>query len=281
MPSATIKIYLPHGDPKRLRTGEISNWSGKAVAGPRTELDQILKRDEAASAGVYILSGTDPFTGNSAAYIGEAESIKDRVKQHLSKDFWSQLVFFTSKDENLTKAHVRFLEGRLITLAKEAKRTDLTNSQASSSKLPESDIADMEIFLERVEQLLPALGVDVLVPITSRAGTPKETQLLYCEINGLKATARLTPSGIVVLKGSQATATLRPSASDYPWIVNSREQLLKNRVLVKNKDALAFQQDHEFSSPSAAAAIVHGGTANGRTAWKDEKNRTLKALESI
>lgn len=280
MPSATIKIYLPHGDPKRLRTGEISNWSGKAVAGPRTELDQILNRDEATSAGVYILSGTDPFTGNPAAYIGEAESIKDRLKQHLSKDFWSQLVIFTSKDENLTKAHVRFLEGRLIALAKKAKRTDLTNSQASSSKLPESDIADMEIFLERVEQLLPALGVDVLVPVTSRAGTPKETQLLFCEISGLKATARLTPNGIVVLKGSQAATTLRPSAAAYPWIVNSREQLLKAGILAHNKVALAFQQDHEFSSPSAAAAIVHGGTANGRTAWKDKDGRTLKALES-
>lgn len=281
MPSATIKIFLPHGDPKRLRTGEISNWSGKAVAGPRTELEQILKREEASSAGVYILSGVDPFTGNSAAYIGEAESIKDRVKQHLSKDFWSQIVFFTSKDENLTKAHVRFLEGRLITIAKEAKRADLTNSQASSAKLPESDVADMEIFLERIEQLLPALGVDVLVPVTSRAGTPKETRLLYCEINGLKAVARLTPNGIVVLKGSQAAPALRPSTENYPWIVNSREQLLKDHVLVKTQDALVFKQDHEFSSPSAAAAIVHGGTANGRTAWKDEKGRTLKSLESI
>lgn len=280
MPSATIKIFLPHGDPKRLRTGEISNWSGKAIAGPRTELDQILKRDEASCSGVYILSGVDPYTANPAAYIGEAESIKDRLKQHLAKDFWSQLVFFTSKDENLTKAHVRFLEGRLIALAKEARRADLTNSQASGSRLPESDIADMEIYLERIEQLLPALGVDVLVPVSSRGGTSKETQLLYCEVSGLTAIARLTPNGIVVLKGSQAAPSLRPSAADYPWIISSREQLLKNSILVLNKDVLVFQQDHEFSSPSAAAAIVHGGTANGRTAWKDEKGRTLKALES-
>jgi hypothetical protein len=280
MSSATIKIYLPHGDPKRLRTGEISNWSGKAIAGPRTELDQILSREEASSAGVYILSGTDPFTGNPAAYIGEAETIKDRLKQHLSKDFWSQVVFFTSKDENLTKAHIRFLESRIIVLAKDAKRFDLTNSQASSSKLPESDVADMEIFLERIEQLLPALGVDVLVPMTSPTGAPNEKDLLYCEISGLKAIARLTPNGIVVLKDSQAAASLRPSAASYPWIVNSREQLLKDGVLTSSKEALVFQQDYEFSSPSAAAAIVHGGTANGRTAWKNGKGQTLKELES-
>jgi hypothetical protein len=226
------------------------------------------------------LSGTDPFTGNPAAYIGEAETIKDRLKQHLSKDFWSQVVFFTSKDENLTKAHIRFLESRIIVLAKDAKRFDLTNSQASSSKLPESDVADMEIFLERIEQLLPALGVDVLVPMTSPTGAPNEKDLLYCEISGLKAIARLTPNGIVVLKDSQAAASLRPSAASYPWIVNSREQLLKDGVLASSKEALVFQQDYEFSSPSAAAAIVHGGTANGRTAWKNGKGQTLKELES-
>ena len=32
MPSATIKLFLVHGDAKRLRTAELSNWTGKAVA---------------------------------------------------------------------------------------------------------------------------------------------------------------------------------------------------------------------------------------------------------
>lgn len=281
MPSATIKIFLPHGDPKRLRTGEISNWTGKAIAGPRTELDQILQRDEATGTGIYILTGIDPFSGNPAAYIGEAESIKDRIKQHTSKDFWSQIVFFISKDENLTKAHIRFLEGHLIVLAKEAGRADLTNSQATKSRLPESDVADMDIFLEKIEQLLPALGVDVLVPVTTRAGATQESEILFCEVNDLKASARLTPNGIVVLAGSQAAPTLRPSAADYPWIVNAREQLIKSKILLKNDEALVFQRDHEFSSPSAAAAIIHGGTANGRTAWKNAAGKSLKFLESL
>jgi hypothetical protein len=33
MSSATIKIFLVQGDPKRLRIAELSNWTGKAVAG--------------------------------------------------------------------------------------------------------------------------------------------------------------------------------------------------------------------------------------------------------
>lgn len=280
MPSATIKIYLPHGDPKRLRTGEISNWSGKAVAGPRTELDQLLKRDEARNVGVYLLTGVEPMSGGPAVYIGEAECIQSRLKQHVDKDFWNHVVYFTSKDENLTKSHIRYLEGRLIELAKLSGRASLTNSQASTSKLPESDIADMEIFLTKIEQLLPALGVEVLVPIAAPPESKDEARLLFCEISGLKASGHLTPNGIVVLAQSQAVAALRPSAKDYPWVISARDQLVKDGVLVPSNGYFVFAKDHEFSSPSAAAAVVHGGTANGRTAWKDSNGRTLKQLES-
>ena len=71
MPSATIKVFLVHGDAKRLRTAELSNWTGKAVAGPRSELDSILARDESESPGVYFLSGTDSDSGKPAIYVGK------------------------------------------------------------------------------------------------------------------------------------------------------------------------------------------------------------------
>lgn len=103
MLSATIKLFLLHGDPKRLRTAETSNWSGKAIAAPRTDLEELTSRDEASQSGVYILTGNDPDTGGPTAYIGEAEVLRDRIRV--------SLVAFLSKDENLTKAHIRFLEG--------------------------------------------------------------------------------------------------------------------------------------------------------------------------
>jgi hypothetical protein len=87
------KIFLVHGDPKRLRTAELSNWTGKAVAGPRSEFDDVIAREESGSAGVYFLTGNEPETGNSVVYIGEAESIRDRLKSHLAKDYWNQVVF--------------------------------------------------------------------------------------------------------------------------------------------------------------------------------------------
>jgi hypothetical protein len=136
--SATIKLFLPHGDAKALRTAEISNWTGKALAAPRTELDGLVAREECEKAGVYVLTGTNPSTNAPHAYIGEAEVIRDRLKQHKGKEFWVSAIVFVSKDENLTKAHVRYLESRLLAEAIQVGRFSIEQNQAGGSKLPES-----------------------------------------------------------------------------------------------------------------------------------------------
>jgi len=280
MPSATIKIFLSQGDPKRLRTAELSNWTGKAVAGPRSEFDSVLAREESQKSGVYFLTGIDPENGKNAVYIGEAESIRDRIKSHLDKDYWNQVAFFTSKDENLTKAHIRYLEGRLIEQARQAGRAEVKNSQSSGARLPESDREDMEIFLEKIHQLLPVLGVEVLIPTVKITENVSKDESLSCEIKGLKAAGQLTPNGIVVFAGSQAVLTERPSSQKYPWPINMRQRLKDEGVLTIKPDHLLFTRDAEFSSPSAAAAVIHGGHANGLTAWKNKDGKTLKELEA-
>jgi len=279
--SATIKIFLPHGDPKRLRTAELSNWTGKAVAGPRSEFDSVLAREESTSPGIYFLTGLDPETGQSSVYIGEAESIRERVKAHLEKDFWNQIIFFISKDENLTKAHIRYCEGRLIDTAKNVGRAIVKNSQASGSKLPESDREDMEVFLEKLQQLLPALGVEVFVPTFAPSKESTEPNILYCDIKGLRAKGYLTPNGLVVLAGSQAVLNPRESTAKYPWSQTLREKLKEQGSLIAKDNHLLFTKDVEFSSPSAAAAVIHGGQANGLTAWRNSSNQSLKELEAI
>jgi len=280
MATATIKIFLAHSDPKRLRTAELSNWTGKAVAGPRSEFDDVIAREESSNSGIYFLTGVDPDNGSPAIYIGVAESIKDRVKNHLEKDFWNHIIFFISKDENLTRAHILYCEGRLIEIAKSAGRATVMNNQGSGSKLPESDRADMEIFLEKMLQLLPALGVELLVPAVSSSNQNSQNELLTCEIKGLKATGYLTPNGIVVLKGSQAVLKPRESSNKYPWSSILRDKLVESGNLQTSEDCMLFVKDTEFSSPSAAAAVIHGGQANGLTAWKNRYNKSLKQLEA-
>lgn len=280
MASATIKIFLAYGDAKRLRTAELSNWTGKALAAPRNEFDGLMARDEALGSGVYFLTGADPETGKTAVYIGEAESIRDRLKSHLEKDFWNHVIFFVSKDENLTKAHIRYLEGRLIEQAKQAARATVTNSQGSGAKLPESDREDMEIFLEKIHQLLPTLGADFLVPTTVKQEESSKQSRLFCEIKGLRAIGVQSATGFVVFKGSQAVIEERPAAHKYPWVVGTRKRLIDDGTLVSDGGAMVFTKDAEFPSPSTAAAVIHGGTANGLIAWKSADGKTLKELES-
>ena len=281
MPSATIKIFLVHGDPKRLRTAEISNWIGKAVAGPRSEFEDVISREEAEGSGIYFLTGSDPESGKPSIYVGEAECIRDRLKSHLQKDFWNQVSFFVSKDENLTKAHIRYLEGKLIEQARKVSRALVVNNQSSGARLPESDRADLETFLEKVNQLLPVLGIELLVPTVAKPEAKLEVELLTCEIKGVKARGHLSPNGFVILSGSQAVLNERPSTQKYPWALNMRLKLKEEGCLAIAADSLVFTRDVEFTSPSAAAAVVHGGHANGLMAWKDLEGRTLKQIEAV
>jgi hypothetical protein len=281
MPTATLKIFLAFGDPKRLRIAELSNWTGKAVEGPRSEFDKVLEREESLSSGVYFLTGTDPESNKQAIYIGEAECIRDRMKNHLGKDFWNHIAFFISKDENLTKAHIRYIEGRLIEVAKSAGRSVVMNNQGSGSRLPESDREDMEVFLEKMQQVLPVLGIEAFVPAISKEQRETQRDLLTCMIKDISASGYLTPNGIVVLSGSQAVLQERKSAKNYPGVLTQRNTLIEDNDLIIQDDRFVFTKDVEFSSPSAAAAVIHGGSANGLMAWKNKLGKTLKELENV
>jgi hypothetical protein len=279
MTSATIKLFLPRGDAKSLRTAEISNWTGKAVAAPRTELDDLLAREELDKAGVYILIGTDPLTNMPKAYVGEAEVIRDRLKQHKTKEFWVSAIVFVSKDENLTKAHVRYLEQRLLAEAATVNRFTLEQNQAGGSRLPESDREDMEVFFSRIRQLLPVLGCDIITPIAQPAAKAQPGGVLYCRMKEAEARGQRTANGFVVFQGSTASLEDRPSTEKYPNVLAHRKQLIANGTLVEKSGLFVFTKDVEFTSPSAAAVIIHGGSANGLTSWKTKDGKSLKQLD--
>jgi hypothetical protein len=275
MQSSTIKIFLTKGNPESLRTAEISNWTGKAVSAPRTELKELLQRKELQKPGVYILAGTDSVSNEPIIYIGEADSVSDRIRGHASKDFWVNAIAFVSKDENLTKAHIRYLEGRLIKKAIEAGRVQLMNSASSGSSLSESDTADMDVFLSNMYQLLPVLGFNYFR--TSEEQIAAEQESFYCKIKGLIATGKRSPNGFIVFKGSQAVLDHRPSAKSVKTL---REKLVASGLLSKKDGHLVFTKDYEFGSPSTAGSVVRGGNTNGLTTWKNVEGKSLKELEN-
>jgi len=279
MTSATIRLFLPRGDAKSLRTGEISNWTGKAIAAPRTELDELLQREELDKAGIYILSGADPISGSPRAYIGEAEVIRDRLKQHKAKEFWVSAIIFVSKDENLTKAHVRYLESRLLLEATQVGRFTLEQNQPGGSKLPESDREDMEVFLSHIRQLMPVLGSDLLIPVAQPLAKQQSGGTLFCRMKGAEGRGHRTPDGFVVLHGSTAVLQERQSAKRWPYVLALRNKLIADGTLVQKDAFYRFTRDVEFSSPSAAASVIEGGSANGLIEWRTKDGRVLKELD--
>jgi hypothetical protein len=175
---------------------------------------------------------------------------------------------------------VRFLENRLWQESKTAGRYELENVNGSNPKLPESDREDMEVFLSRIRQVLPVLGSDLLTPIAGLSITMKAQPNLVCKIKSAIAHGRRTEAGFVVFKDSTAVLLLRPSAQgQHPFVVALRQKLIQDGTLIEKAGNYVFNQDTEFSSPSAAAAVIHGGGANGLTAWRDLSGKTLKELE--
>jgi hypothetical protein len=137
----------------------------------------------------------------------------------------------------------------------------------------------MEVFLARIRQLLPVLGSDILTPIAQSSGKAQPGGELFCHIKGAEARGQRTANGFVIFQGSTAVLEDRPSAESYPYVVAQRKQLVADGTLVEKTGFLVFTKDSEFTSASAAAVVIHGGSANGLTAWKTQDGRSLKQLD--
>ena len=275
----TIKIFLIDGDPNGRMSCELSNWTGKAYKIPRIKIKDCTDRDDLISTGVYLLFGKDE-EGKDQVYIGEAETILKRLNQHLTqKDFWHETIVFISKDENLNKAHIKYLENRLHDIAKNANRYKIENSiTPTQSSISESDRAEMEEYIENIKMLVNTLGHKVFDE--KREFKPKQSQELFYikAARGADAQGEPTSDGFLVFKGSKATGTTVASMTQN--FINLRNRLIEERAIVPKDDYYEFPDDYIFSSPSTAAAMVLGRNANGLTEWKLKDGTTLKEFES-
>ncbi len=300
----SLRIFVADGDPDGLRIVDKSNWIGKALVFPRALLPQVKARPELAQTGVYLLLGPRPDGEGDMLYVGEGDPIRPRLESHYAqKDFWTRAIGFTTTTAGqLNKAHVQFLESRLIALAKAAKRLPLDNAnQPAEPSLSEADRADMEVFLGHMLGMLPVLGVHAFekaqrisnfaaapvlpAPIVSPVVqsdpellVPTEPLELILRAKMYEAIGSDISQGFVVFSGSSVSTDIGNSLS---WSQRKqREDLLKTGVLQADGAVLRFTQDYVFSSPSTAASLIHGRSANGRIEWKATDGRTLKEIQA-
>jgi hypothetical protein len=268
---------LADGTATGIITAEIMNWTGQALSAPRTRFEDAIKRDELKRTGVYILIGETLEDEITSVYVGEGDDISQRLRSHANdstKDFWDRFIAFTSKDMNLTKAHVKYLEARLIDLLHNAKKSKVENKTAPTfDKLPEADIADMETYLDEMQLVLPVIGIDVFRKPRAQVA-PEESQknLVFQLVNkskGIDAKAMLSDGTFLLLKDSIGSLE---TANSFRRTAQERRELAKDAGIIQEIDAHNFEviEDIEFKSPSGAADFLFGMSRNGRTDWKVE-----------
>ncbi len=286
-----IRLFLTDGSPSGVRYAELMNWTGQAFAFPKVHFSSLSDWPETQRAGVYILLGVTN-EGDDAAYIGESENVAKRLLQHVAGKTLDDIIlafFFTSKDDNLTKGHITFLERRLLKRAQEAKQCKVQCDREPSEKvLSKSETATMEEFLENLYLVSAALGFDVfeLPPVSSSLPVDSKEKRLqkigdhlsFGLENGITARGFQSDEGFVVFKGSEAT--LADTTSLQSSTKALKDTLKKNGVLIEDEGKLKFTQDYSFRSSSAAAGVVAGSQRSGPASWKNPDGKSLGAIES-
>lgn len=275
--SKTIQMCIFDGNPNGRIMCELSNWNGRVYKISRNELSEFSQRDDSENTGVYFLFGKSE-ENNDTVYIGEAEKVFSRLKQHLmDPEYWNDCIAVISKDNLLNKAHVKYLENKFYLLAKNAGRSIITNSTVPTcSSISEYDEAMLQEFINNAKLLVNTLGYKVFDTIEDTAIKHKDAQPYFFikAARGADAKGLIVSDGFAVMKGSTIAFSTVPSMSDN--LIKLRSSLIEKEIIDEN---LKLTRDYIFTSPSLAAAVVMGRNANGRTEWKNSEHKSIKDIE--
>lgn len=265
----SISLFLIDGTADGIVAAELSNWTGKGYKIPRSRLKDLSNRQDLKKAGMYFLFGRDE-NDSEIVYIGEAEEVYKRLIQHQDKDFWNEALIFISKDENLNKAHIKFLEFSLHQDATEAGRCKIFNTNTPNCPaISEAEQAVMTEFSENLQLLVGTLGYKLFEKL-NKIKVSKHDQYCISAARGAQAAGILTSEGFVILKDSQVASSEVPSTPEA--VKEKRKNLVESNIITNWK----FTKDYLFSSPSIAAAVVMGRSANGLVEWKNKAGTSIK-----
>ena len=266
----TVTTYLITGDPKGTRYAFIKNKICQMFVIPRSDLEYLNKQEMLHKPAFYILLGEDDSL-KPKAYIGETENFKERVKDHdVKKTFWQRALVFVSKDADMTKADVQYLEHLAISVAKQAN-TYILNENKQTPKapnLPEYQRDAMDEFFEDIQFLASFIGCNIF-----EYSEPKTDLLFYTKGRGCDAKGFYSSNGFTVIKGSIISTTSVPSLK---WC--EKRQRMITEYTSEDNGKLIMTSDITFASPSAAADFCIGSSNNGWIIWKDADGNTLDSI---
>jgi len=285
-----LELFFVDGNPEGMLTAEVFNWTGHVLRLPRTRLAEGLRREAASQTGVYVLIGAND--DGPLAYIGEAETLAIRLAQHArAKEWWDVATLITATGDALNKAHVKYLESRLVEAALQAGAMRLENGNAPPRpSLNEAALSNMEGFLDILHMVLPAIRVDLFQTGRRATRTVEKTAAetasdevaftLSLPRHAITANALLVAGEMVVQAGSEVRPTWVGTNRSRSSYRNLYKDLLSQGVIVVSDGSAKMVEDYAFSSPSAAAAVISGRAANGRTKWKRPDGQSYAEWEA-
>ena len=276
----TIQIFLPGGDPRGIRVAEITTRIVQVIEVPRSLLSDFIKMPESDQVALYFLFGEAEDGTEQKVYIGQTGDLRARLTKHnKEKEFWQRALVLISRTHSLTQTHALYLEWHCLQASRKAGRyTDENGNNGSKPHTPAPLQADcMEIF-ETGHALLATLGFPVFDPVAKPAETAPADEVFFCKASSSNGRGLYTQEGFVVLKGSVGRR------ENVPSIVGTagerlRVRLVESGVMREDGDAVIFEKDHLFRSPSMAALALMGRTCNGWIDWKTAAGKTLDMVK--
>ena len=274
----TIELFFVTGAADGLVTAELSNWNAQAIRIPREDVYHSTREDIVSvldGVGVYFLVCKGENRARDSVYVGESESLRERLRQHLRDHdagrenfYWNFAVAFVGG--RLDKALIRYLENKLVGALKSCdKCLCLTQNTFQNPRLKPAQIAAMDEFLENIETLMSALGLSFMIPIPS--GTD-DTVYYWCKSGCASAMGFRSPDGFTVVKDSRVSDHVAPRFDQTARAYSRLRKELEEDGTIR---AGVFTKNHEFSAPSAASSVVLGHNSSGNKEWKQENGITL------
>ncbi len=270
--SKKLEIIYHNGQPDGIRSirRHLSTMTTYVI--PRPLLSEAKKLTGINRPGIYYLISENDDNKIAQIYIGQTRNGVSRLDDHnRSKDFWNKAIMFLADSKTFSLDMISGLEAYAINKATEAKRYKVENTVNPRYEIDEYDLPLIEEVYEEIKFIMATQGYKM----ENSKNTLNEANILHTTRNGIHALGIYDGDQFEVLEGSEIDMSRRCHSEK---VEKQRQTAVQNGNIIKNGEQYVLNVSIPFTSPSAAATFVLGGSINGWTEWKGKEEKTLDEL---